>query len=297
MSARAPRLAAPAGLLQANELFDHVLSPLVLGGSVNPQRPLGLALGDDVASQGDAVTRRGDALVSRVEIARVRVARQLHPFDTLAAPDFEEWRLVAAWNDLLQVANPYLPGIFAANRPARLLALVRRCLQRIAPPATLRACVCRHATLSRVLELRRTDIDVSWWTGSQRFRGETPPPRLLAWPERRRVRTERRDVELWDLPPEALRRDFASAVGELLAHTPLTDLSTAKRATPPFAWAAATLSLLASPLGRTLARRALPGGTRTDVALERASDLLPPAARTPVLDFLSERRALSALSP
>lgn len=291
-------MSAPPALTRANALFEGMLAPLVLGGELRPIRPLGIKAADAVAEQGEAVSRRGDALAAKVEVARVRVARALFPLDTLPFPSPDEWRLVAAANDLLQVANPYLPGLLGGSRPARLLALVRLAIERVPPPATLADCVARHATLSRLLEIARKDTDVSWWTGSQVFRGEPPPARLLAWPETRRVRVTTHAIELCELPTaEALRLPFIAAVGHLLAQSPLTDLQRANRTMPAFAWTPAALSLLASPRGIALARRAIPRGTRADVALEKASEPLPPIARARVVAFLEERRALAVLSP
>lgn len=291
-------MSLPPALARANALYDGLLAPLVLGGELRPIRPLGIKAADAVAEQGEAVARRGDALASRVEVARVRVARGLFPLDTLPLPSPDEWRLVAALNDVLQVANPYLPGLLGGSRPARLLALARMAIQRVPLPATLAECVARHATLARMLEIARTDTDVSWWTGSEVFRGETPPPRLLAWPETRRVRVSTQSVELCELlVADALRLPFIGAVGELLGRSPLTDLQRANRTIPAFAWTPATLALLVTPRGTALARRAIPRGTRADVALEKAGESLPPTARARVVAFLEERRALATLSP
>jgi hypothetical protein len=198
----------------------------------------------------------------------------------------------------LQVANPHLRGLLAGDRPKRLLTLVRRALARIPPPATLAHALARHASLARLLTLTRTDTQVSWWTGSELFHGESPPPRLLAWPERRRVQVRTTTVTLADLPIEDnLRGSFAEAVGTLLAASPLTDLATADRDALRFWWTPTSLALLNSPHGRALARRALPPGTRGDVALERAVGSLPADVRPRVAAFLEERRQLVNLTP
>ena len=63
------------------------------------------------------------------------------------------------------------------------------------------------------------------------------------------------------------------------AESPLTDLATAARTTPPFAWSASTLSLVAAGPGRMLALRA-PASERADAvneALARAAAQVPPA--------------------
>lgn len=284
---------------RAIALFEGVFAPLVVGGPVRPVRPLGPSSGLTTSAQGEAVFARGDELVQRVQIARVRVARRLFPVDRLPAPSVDEWRLVAAWNDLLQVANPTLPGVLAADRPARLLVLVRRCLEAIPLPASIGGCVARHSTLSRILTIVRQDTHVRWWSGAESFLGQEPPARLLSWPERRKVQVQRQSISLTDLPQgEALRHGFREAVTALLAQSPLTDLATADREFPPFSWSPAAVALIApGGHGRALARRTLPGTTRTDVALERASAALPTTARERVAAFLAESRRHATLSP
>ncbi len=140
----------------------------------------------------------------------------------------------------------------------------------------------RHATFARVFDLGRTDSHVSWWTGSARFRGETPPARLLAWREIRRVQVDAKRVPLADMTlgiPSVPLSDFADVLALWLTRTPLTDLATCARQAPPFAWSASTLSLVATPPGRMLAFRALAGEPAEAVtgALMRAALQIRPA--------------------
>src|SRR5262249_41176046 len=140
-------------------------------------------------------------LLSRTELARVRVARRLAPIDTLdAAPSGEEWALAAVLHDLVQSTHPGFDAVFRRGGPKRILDVVEKTLDRIPPPRTVGATRSRHTWFSRMFDLARTDADLRWWPGSERFLGTDPPKRLLAWPELRRVTETRTPRPLMELP-------------------------------------------------------------------------------------------------
>jgi len=241
---------------RAFELATRVLGPLVLGGTITPVRPLGarlaLAIGDRPIADAD--------LRTRIDVARVRRARLLAAVDTLPDLTGAEWAMVAALNDLVQVTNHELASRLTRGRHVRLLASVRELCEHLPPPRDVRSALGRHATFANVLSVSRTDTLVSWWTGRANFRGQPPTPRLLRWRELRRVRVEPRAVPLSEMCEglEVVRgEEFADALTMWLSRSPLTDLATATRKAPLFGWSASTLSLVATPLGRTLAWRAL----------------------------------------
>lgn len=239
------------------ELAHAVLGPLVLGGTIEPVRPFGPRLALRFAEGRRIVD---DDLRTRVDVARVRVARQLVPIDVLPDPGPAEWALVAALNDLVQVTNHELSGPLTRGRHARLLALVRELCAAIAPCATPMDALCRHAILSRVLDAFRTDSSLRWWTGSAHFRGRPVSKRLSAWPEVRRVHVDQTRVPLVHMVDGiagVTADDYQRALLALLARTPLTDLATCGRPAPVFAWSGDTLALVASPLGRRVAARAI----------------------------------------
>ncbi|MFT3771962.1 MAG: hypothetical protein QM820_41680 [Minicystis sp.] len=263
---------------RCEELAQAVLAPLVLGGPVHPVRPFGGPLG----LRCGVDRRLADAdLASRLDVARVRRARLLAPVDTLPELDEADWALLAALNDLLQLTNHNLASAFTRGRYARLVSNLRWLCERIPAPRDVAGALARHATFARALELSRTDATVSWWTGSARFRGEPPPARLLAWRELRRVRVDARKVPLADMSAGVSGvspDDYADLLALWLGRTPLTDLATATRSSPLFAWSASTLSLVATPPGRSLALRALarqPAETVLGV-LTRAAEQVPP---------------------
>lgn len=289
---------------QANRLFDGFLAPLVLGGELRPGRPFGaraaLAMGRErVVADSD--------LYARVQTARTRVARRLAPVDELPAPTEAEWALAATLHDLLQAAHPGFHAAFRRSGPTKVLNLVEGALGRIPPPSTLGEVLSRHSVFSRMFEITRTDTVVRWWVGSREFLGETPPPRLSAWPELRRVHIETTPRAIMDLPGAGGAVD-AARFGELLSvfltKTPLTDLASCARGSPQFLWTAETLGFLATGPGEVLASRALASlpaaGAAIDAALGAATRALlatPLAPLSgPALELLGERASAWALS-
>ncbi|MCS6901635.1 MAG: hypothetical protein RMJ98_18520 [Myxococcales bacterium] len=289
-------------ILRGDELYRRVLSPLLLGGSLRPVRPLGPTLARRIAELADTFTCSDLDLQHRCDEARLRHARTLAPLDTLPPLSSADWMLLAAFNDLLQSVNPRLPSVVAPSRPTRLLNACSLLLASIPPPHDLLAALTRHATFARALEVHRVDTQVRWWTGSAQFHGEPPSKRLLAMPNLRRVQITETWVELETLPlPGFPREHYHEVLAAWLALSPLTDLATAARIEPPFRWHATSLGLIATVPGRRLARRVLGRiGAKGDVALEHATRELEKqnlhipfqiAAR-----FLDERRALASMS-
>jgi hypothetical protein len=242
---------------KAKQLYERFLAPLVLGGELTP----GPALGARAAMALDGGLAAVDPDVrSRVDVARVRVARRLVPVDTLEGPSADEWALAAALHDLVHALHPDLGGFPHASAPEKLLDLTRQTLEAVPPAATLAEELSRHTYFARLFEIERTDTRVSWWSGSRVFVGTAPSPRLLAWPELRRVHTEETTYALVELPNDAAsarRRRFWEELDRLLVKLPLTDLATSARGIPAFAWNGANLGLFATPHTRVVAFRAL----------------------------------------
>jgi hypothetical protein len=248
-------VSAPSVAELASLLWTGVLAPLVTGGPMRPLRPLGPARAHAVARAG-AMHQASDS--GWVDIMRVRVARRLVRVDTLEPPDAAQWLLAAALNDLIQCTNPTLDGVLGRSS-GKLLSSVEQLLRSIPPPSTLREALSRHATFARVLRVERPDTLVRWWSGSREFRGLQPPARLLWWKGLRRVSSEIAHVELASLAlgTGVDEERYHAMLGQLVSLSPLTDLCTAGRPSPPFAWTAPALGLLASEPGRVMALRAL----------------------------------------
>jgi hypothetical protein len=284
----------------ANRLFEGFLAPLVLGGEMKPGRPIGaraaLALGRDR-------TLVDIDLVSHVELARTRVARRLMPLDRVPRITEAEWALAATLHDLVQSTHPGFDAAFRRSAPVRLLTIALAALERIPSPTSVGDALGRHTWFARLFEMQRMDTTVRWWVGSSTFLGETPPARLMAWPELRRVRVETSPRTMMDLPKSGSAVDasmFASAVTSFLAKTPLTDLATIHRGAPAFLWSTESLGLVATAPGRALAMRALaqaPKGA-VDARLGRATRSLVEGqawkAASVALDLLAERAVYDA---
>ncbi len=298
---RGDALLAPL-LERGVQFYRSFLGPLVLGGALTPVRPLGPSLAGRLAELAPSVGVAVDDLRLDVEDARARRVRRLLALDAPPPLGPDDWRLAAAFNDLLQVANPHLPGLLGPGRPQRLLDAVEALVAQVAPPLTVEACAARHATFAAAFALVRVDTEVRWWVGSATFRGERPPPRLMLWPGLRRVRVDETRVPLESLVDYAdLPRDaYLRALAAIFERLPLTDLATADREAPAFGWTDPALRLVAHPLGARLARHVLgPPGTPVDLALDRAARAMP--AGTPgaleARRFLDERRAIGDLNP
>lgn len=246
-------------------LAQGVLGPLILGGLMRPVAPIGAELALELG-----VGRRisDDDLRGRVDVARVRQARLLAPIDTLPDISPAEWALVAALNDLLQSANHELSGPFTRGRHSTLLSSTERLLSAIGRPRTTLEAIVRHTTFARILELERTDQHVRAWAGSITYRGQEPERSMTFWPSLRRVSIEPRKVSLHELPDglDAVPRDrYDQLLSRLLSLTPITDVATLYRPAPVFHWSQSTLELIAYPIGRVLALRALSRAPAQDV--------------------------------
>jgi hypothetical protein len=279
----------------ANRVFETFLAPLVLGGEVRPGRPLGARA---ALAIGAEPTLTNIDLVAHVELARTRVARRLVPIDRVEKPTAEEWALGCALHDLVQAAHPGFDATFRRSGPRRLLGLVEATLERVSSPRSVGEGLSRHTWFSRLFQLERIDTKVSWWVGSGTFLGESPPTRLTAWPELRRVHVEKTPRTIMDLPAAGAAIDaagYAEYVSSFLVKTPLTDLAHCHRPSPPFGWSAETLGFVATPPGRALAMRALADApsSAVDASLGRATRAL--ALRKDfklicvALDLLAER--------
>ncbi|HEY3821070.1 MAG TPA: hypothetical protein VGL81_28090 [Polyangiaceae bacterium] len=277
----------------AQELFEGVMAPLVLGGPVRPGHAIGaraaLALG-----AGDRTGIDPD-LEADVFVARIRRARRLAPIDRVATATPAEWTLAAAFHDVLQAANPIFDAALRRSAAARILALAREAIECVPEPANVLEALSRHTWFARVLDVARTDTTVSWWSGSRTYLGVEAPRRLQAWPDLRRVNVVATPHPLLELSPLAVdRARLTDAVALFLTRTPLTEIATCTREAPPFTWGPASLALLATRPGRTLALRVLARlpAAPVDGALGRATrELLATrgASGAPAVTLLAER--------
>jgi len=287
---------------KAQQLYERFLAPLVLGGDLTPGPALGARAALALDGGLSAVDRD---LRSRVDVARVRMARRLVPVDTLDDPDSATWALAAALHDLVHALHPDLARFPHASAPDKLLGFTHAVLGAVPQAATLAEEIARFTFFARLFEVARTDTKVSWWTGSRLFVGTDPWPHLLAWPQLRRVHTEETSYALAELPnqtKDARQRRFWEELDRFLGKVPLTDLATCARGLPAFTWNGANLGLFATPHSRTVAFRALAlQPTRwVDATLARATMPHVKGAAwenvTRIADVLAERALVAATS-
>lgn len=233
-------------------LSERLLCPLLRGDEVRLCEPVGEARAVELGK-----SLPGARMFEELEELRLAAARRWAPVDDLGDISANEWLLIAALNDLLQLTNPGLVrGLFTRKNQQKLARMVSRLIDRAGPPRTVGAALSRHALFSRVSELSRLDTEVRWWTGSDRFVGNSPPERLLAWPELRKVRSSTEHVRLAEMAPPTLL-EYEALLDRWLATTPLTTLGTAQQSGVPFRWTGALVALTQVPPGRRLALRVL----------------------------------------
>ena len=233
-------------------LSERLLCPLLLGKEVRLVEPVGEARAVELGK-----SLPGASMFGELEALRLAAARRWAPVDDLGELSADEWLLVAALNDLLQLTNPGLVrGVRPRKNQQKLARMVSRLIDRAGPPRTVRSALSRHALFSRIVELSRLDTEVRWWVGSDKFVGNTPPERLLAWPELRKVRSTTEHVRLADMAALG-GADFEALLERWLTMTPLTLLGTAKQSGVPFRWTGPLVALTYVPLGRRLALRVL----------------------------------------
>jgi hypothetical protein len=235
-------------VIEPAALHERLLEPLVLGGRLRPVALIG--------RRAAQLQLQADAAVER---ARLYGARTLCAIDHLPPFSMAELQLLCVLNDLLQVPNSSLDTPWARNRALTVLDWIDEALASVPPAPTVLDALSRHSTFMRLPELTRVDTEVRWWTGEQRFIGAAPPRRLVALPRVRRVRSHERRLGFGEMAPldVAWRSRWLSSAAELIAASPLTNIASAARQTPQFAWCPATLSLIETSLGRTLAFRAI----------------------------------------
>ena len=274
-------------------LTESLLLPLLRGGEVRLVEPVGEARAVELSK-----TLAGARLFDELEELRLEAARRWAPVDDLGDITGDEWLLIAALNDLLQLTNPALAGgLGRGGRRKKLARLAARVIERAGAPSTVRAALSRHALFSRVVELARVDTEVSWWTGSDKFVGTPPPERLLLWPNLRKVQRRDQRVRLAEMAPSRAV-EFDPLLERWLLATPLTTLGTAQQSGVPFRWTGSMLGLTHVPAGRRLALRVLLSCEDVAAALKDLSRAAEPLAQvdaeafTHARDFIAEAEAL-----
>ncbi len=249
----------------ARLLLEGVLIPLLRGGDVRLLDPVGAPRAQELENG-----LPGSGLFDEVGHLKLRAGRRLWPVDDLGEIASDEWSLLVALNDLLQLTNPSLcSGVRSSKNSTTLAQHVERCIERAGPPLSARQALSRHALFSKVRLLIRCDTELSWWTGSGNFVGRDPPARLTSWPELRRVKQRRIEVPLARMAPRVPR--YRELLERWLTSTPLTLFAGLGALGIEARWSAPMLRLVTNEPGRTLALRAVVWSDDAPTALEQLS--------------------------
>jgi hypothetical protein len=255
---------------RAESLAQAVIAPIVLGGPITLQRPFGAKLALQLGVERSILDNE---LAARIDNARLRRARRVVAVDLVPRLGAAEWAIAAALNDLLQVTNHELSGFATRSRHQELLDAASTLCRAVPACGSLQEAVARHATFSGALGVTRTDVDVTWWTGSESFRGQEPPSRLMAWPGLRKVKVTQHAIGLTEMSAgtPVTAQAFDLALSQWCSLSPLSDLASVARRAPQFAWSCHTLSVVASQAGCNLALRAFDHATNLDDAAVKAA--------------------------
>jgi hypothetical protein len=241
-------------------LFEDVMKPLVLGGTLVARRPLGEKLAHAVSAlalQTGSLGLLGAEQLSLFQLGRVQALRMLLPIDRLPPPSPAEWALAVLFHDIVQCTHPEMAKGLFGKPVAKLLPHLEQSLARVPAPRSVMEVLGRHSLFGRMFEVRRTDTELHWWTGKATFLGREPPARLTAWPELRRVVRAAERKSIPELAPKTFETSFESCVYAFLDTTPLTDFATCTRASPPFRFTPRNSVLLEHAPSRKLVLRVL----------------------------------------
>jgi hypothetical protein len=191
-----------------------------------------------------------------VDDARARVVAGLVVQPPALVFNELDLNLAAALHNLLFLAHPRASAWATSGKVERRVLATAMYFADQPMAADRYSALARHGLFHNIFELNRTDIKVSWWTGSATFLGQTPPARLTALPGVRRVREERLFVGFPDLLGGVEAQPVISA---LLRRTPLTQLLSVGRDAPVLRWEEAVFLLRDAEIARAVAYAAVRG--------------------------------------
>ena len=230
--------------------LEHFVLPLVAGGELCVASPIDA---NDLERFERELPEVSDAQ-ERVDEARTAVVAEVVVRPPPLILEGDELHLAAALHNLLFLAHPAVER-WSVTRAARakIVAAAERFAARPRSEARRRV-LGRHALLHNLFSLTRTDIELTWWTGRASYRGQTPPARLTAWGDVRRVSEERTTARFDDLLGGL---EVAPVVATLIRRSPLSQLLAPEQSSIPLYWEDAAFLLRDAELARAIAYRAL----------------------------------------
>jgi hypothetical protein len=234
------------------DFMSNFVVPLVAGGQLTVGRPIGH---NELRTFEDNLGYATQPLVE-VDEARTVVLSELVVRPPALVFDADELNLAAAIHNLLFFSHPRTDSWMITQSGQR--KVLETAIAFAARPATTNRTrlLARHALLHNLFDVSRTDVKVSWWTGSAEYFGQRPPKRLARWKAVRRVREEQTVVSYDELLGTV---EASPVVASLLRRSPLTHLLSLGRDGPPLHWEDAAHLLRDPELSRAVSYRAIQG--------------------------------------
>lgn len=282
-----------------SQFLSEFVLPLVRGGPLHVGDPL---------DPTDVEAYCADLPHASVSAVAVDDARTDAIADLVVRPPSlvlgeDELFIAAAVHNLLFLEHPWTDAWWMTSRRCERVRQVAMGFAQRPPAEDRDRLLARHGLLHNLFALTRTDVKLTWWTGSATFYGQRPPARLRRWPTVRRVSEHVTRASYADLLGDP---DVEPVVAQLVRLSPLTDLLSQPRDGPPLDWSAAVCALRDLELARAVAYRtlgdlsgvdALTGAARMAAAFERWVDRTPAAADVrAVAAFLVHLDALLAVA-
>lgn len=240
----------------AEHLRSFVL-PLVKGGELHVGAPISPPALEEMQRDLDSASAEQVAVDdARIDVAALLVCR---PPPLILEP--EDLALTVGLYNALAANHPRTDSVLVTEKQRR--RVLDAALTMVSQPLTQnrQRVIGRHALLHNLFRLERTDVTISWWTGSARYFGQPPPARLTAW---RSVRRVQEDVITVGFDELLATPEIAPVIATLLRRTPLTQLLSTHRSAPPLHWEDAVFALRDTELARAVAYRLLPESPSRD---------------------------------
>jgi hypothetical protein len=284
---------------QVAEFLGQFVLPLVQGGEMRVGKPISIA---EIVDFEQGLGYATEELVA-VDDARTAVLADVVVRPPALVLDADELHLAAAVHNLLFLCHPRTDSWLVTGRAEQKVIDTSLHFARRPLTGNRTRVLARHSLLHNVFDVTRTDIKLSWWTGSASFLGQRPPSRLKAWRSVRRVREETtlaRYDELLGSP------EIAPVITSLLRRSPLTQLLSMGRDGPALQWEDVVFLLRDPELARAISYHAVHAGdtqsmvaapARFAAAFEQLLERNPrePDVRT-VAAFLVHLNALFAMA-
>ncbi len=240
--------------MDCEDFLGRFVLPLVAGGEMHVAGPID---GPAFVKLAQGLPHASVPLVA-IDEARTRVLGTLVARPPALVFDEDELSLAAALHNLLYLAHPDAEGWAVSD--SKRAKIVRSAQSFAAQPRTTHRTqvLARHGLLYNLLAIGRTDVKVSWWSGSSTYVGQKVPSRLTRWQDVRRVRQEESRVGFRELFQGA---DVDAVIATLLRRSPLTQLLSAGQGGPHLHWDDVVFLLRDAELTRALAYAITTGAT------------------------------------